>query len=147
MSFSLADAGERRFVRSGSSSSAFIVGALFLVVFLAASVAMFVQLDASAAAQAAEGLELSRAVAAASDAAERFAADPTGMDNVAVEDDLVVVCDVYASEATPPQATGMLYLAEITVFRADDYALDGAVPNGEPIYEIETACYVGGGQR
>ena len=151
MSFNLATGGKRRFTHARRSGSAFIVEALFLLVFLCASAAVFTQLFAHAANQASEGLELSRAVAVASDAAERFAADPEGVENVALEDGFLVTCEVTSEpgEASGAEGNGRgtLYHATIRVYAEGNYPETGERPDGKPTYELQTACYERGDAR
>lgn len=141
MSFNLASKSKQRFARAGQSGSAFIVEALILLVFLAASVAVFTQLFAHAATQATESVQLSRAVAMASDTAERFAADPDGVQAVTADDGLIVAC----TTTQTPTERGVMHHATIRVYKATDDAKGGDLPDGEPIYEIQTACYESGG--
>ena len=175
MSFNLATGGKRRFTHARRSGSAFIVEALFLLVFLCASAAVFTQLFAHAANQASEGLELSRAVAVASDAAERFAADPEGVEDVALEDGFLVTCEVTAEPvdrggiagdgrgagdtsgvgtggasgvgSASGNERGTLYHATIRVYAEGNYPETGERPDGKPTYELQTACYERGDAR
>ena len=166
MSFNLATGGKRRFSHAGRSGSAFIVEALFLLFFLTASAAVFTQLFAHAANQATEGLELSRAVAVASDTAEQFAANPESIEAVALEDGLLVTCEVtaepggdngVASGARDINADGAgsnigggggtLYHATIRVYSEGSFPEAGQLPEGKPIYELQTARYERGDAR
>ena len=156
MSFNLATGGKRRFTHAGRSGSAFIVEALFLLVFLTASAAVFTQLFAHAANQATEGLELSRAVAVASDTAEQFAANPESVEAVALEDGLLVTCEVTAEPGGDNGAVGnvgggggggTLYHATIRVYSEGSLPEAGQLPEGKPIYELQTARYERGDAR
>ena len=137
MSFNLTSGnGHRfRFARTNRAGAAFIVEALLLLVFLAAAVAIFVRLFALSTTQAAEAEQLTRAVAAAQSAAERFAAAPDAPPMVEI-DGLRVQVSV-TPEETP---AGTLYHATITVFAAGETA-DGT---DTPLYTLETATYRGG---
>ena len=158
MSLHLTTSRARIEQRPAWSGTAFIVEALFLLVFLVASTAVFVQLFAHAKQQSAESLELSRAVALASNTAERFAANPESTIGITRDGELAAVCTV-----TPEQhESGILYKAEISV-----YADLGSTPSGAdanvsnanannagayasadtPLYTVSTACYVGGEGR
>ena len=201
MSFNLATGGKRRFTHAGRSGSAFIVEALFLLVFLTASAAVFTQLFAHAANQATEGLELSRAVAVASDTAEQFAANPESVEAMALEDGLLVTCEVTAEpggdngvasgardinadgaggsggevrtqdESADGRGSGYgigggaqdanadgaggnvgggggtLYHATIRVYSEGSLPEAGQLPEGKPIYELQTARYERGDAR
>ena len=129
MSFELPTHRPEISTRPGWASGAFIVESLLLLVFLIGSLAIFTQMFAVAAEQAAEGGTLSAAVAAAGNTAERFAADPTDIATEAHEGDLRIVSDV-TSEA---RAGGMLYHATISVFDAN---------GSEPVYTVTTSRYV-----
>ena len=131
MSFNLATERTHRSRLSRRSGAGFIIEALFLLVFLAAAAAVFVQLFALAAEQSVESVELSRAVAAASNTAERFAADPASIGESETVDDLIVKCTVTDED----RAAGTLHTATIAVYRAD------AAADGEPVYTISTAAY------
>ena len=122
--------------------AAFVVEALILLVFLAACLAVFMQLFGDANETGRQNVRLERAVEAASNRAERFAADPlagmadsSGAGLLETEVDtpegtLVVTCDV-----TPePLEAGVLYRAEIGVWDGD-----------ELVYDLATARYVADG--
>ena len=131
MSFNLSTERTHRSQLTRQSDVGFIIEALFLLVFLAAAAAVFVQLFALAAEQSVESVELSRAVAAASNTAERFAADPLSVEESETVDGFVVKCDVTDDD----RAEGTLHKATITVYRAD------AAADGAPVYSISTAAY------
>ena len=141
MSFNLTTERRHRFGLPTWSGSAFIVEALLLLLFLAASAAIFTQLFAHAATQATESLELSRAVAVANDTAERFAADPDSIEDVTLSDGMVVVC----TTTSDGYGAGTLYHATISGYGQDAYPVPGELPVGEPVYSISTARYRGGG--
>ena len=109
------------------SSLAFIVESLVLLVFLIASLAVIMQVLAASANKATESRQLEQAVILASNAAERFSADPTGIEETTMVDGLALTCKV--SETALAQGTR--YEASITVFSE----------NGE-IYRLNTARYV-----
>ena len=110
------------------SGMAVVVEAMFLLVFLVASLAVIMQVFAASTLRAQEGRHLAEAVACATSAAERFAADPAAAGGTTTEGDLEVVCDV-TSEQT---AAGTLYHATITVLD------ENAEP---PVYVLETSRY------
>ncbi|MBQ3302288.1 MAG: hypothetical protein IJH04_09155 [Eggerthellaceae bacterium] len=122
------------------SGAAFIVGALLLLVFVATSSAIFVQLFAFATGQATDSVELSQAVAAAQNVAERFAADPESIDRTTQFDNLVVASDIDDEK----REHGTFYTATISVYKSDVAANAEGSPSGEPIYSISTARYVEG---
>lgn len=121
------------------SGAAVLVEAMLLLVFLIASLAVLVQMFATAVNCADESAQLTAAVAAASDMAEQFAADPTNIAEETNADGLLVVCDVKAE----PRKAGTLYHAEISVYAADADASAGAVtaPAGDPVYSVSTSRF------
>lgn len=151
MSFSLTSPREHRTVRPAWSGSAFIVEALFVLLFLAASSALFVRLFAHAVSEANMSLDLSQAVAQAQDVAERFAADPRSVEEVAVSDDMLTICSIEEEETS----RGTLYHATVSVYRLEDLdgnlgvvppvadlaSLDGQLPT-DPLYSVTTARYL-----
>jgi len=129
MSFQLPAHRSTMSARPGWASAAFIVESLLLLVFLVGSLAVFTQVFAAAAQQSAEASALSTSVELASSAAERFAADPTGISPETQEGDFRVVSEVTSDK----RAGGTLYRADISVFGAD---------GDDPIYEVTTSRYV-----
>ena len=154
MSFSLTSPREHRTVRPAWSGSAFIVEALFVLLFLAASSALFVRLFAHAVAEANLSMDLSQAVAQAQDVAECFAADPQSVEEVTISGDMVTVCSIEEEETSK----GTLYHARISVYRLEDLgpelgvdpegtSLLDTLPSDEPLYSVTTARYQGGDGR
>ena len=137
MSIDLANHRKSRPGRPLWSGTAFLVEALLLLVFLAASLAVFAQLFAAAAEKTAESDQLSRAVAAADNVAEQFAANPHAVSAVNEIDDLVVVCDV----ADEPRDGGVLHKATITVYERSTAEATGSVSTGDPVFSVSTARY------
>lgn len=127
------------------SGAAILVESMLLLVFLIASLAIFTQMFSASLERAEESRELTAAVAAASGAAERFAAHPSQASGETVVGDLRVVCDVQAE----PHQVGTLYRADISVFRMDangdgaDASADGggAGVGDEAIYSISTSKF------
>lgn len=108
---------------------AFLVEALVVLAFLMLAMAVFVQLFAGAQLEALHANDLSEAVLAATNRAEEFSADPTGVLATSEEGDFVITCDV-----TPnTMAGGTLFEATIVVQK-----------NGDDIYTLETSRYVSG---
>ena len=156
MSFSLTSPREHRTVRPAWSGSAFIVEALFVLLFLAAFSALFVRLFAHAVSEANMSLDLSQAVAQAQDVAERFAADPRSVEEITVSGDMMTVCSIEEEET----GRGTLYHATVWVYRledldgnlgmdpevADQASLDAWLP-AEPLYSVTTARYLRGDDR
>jgi len=121
---------QRRMHRtSGFKNGAFIIEALILLIFLVLSIAVFTQLFAWSASQSTKSYDLQQAVLAATNTAEEFANDPTGVDELTTEGDLDVVCDVTPSD----MPNGTLYSAHITVDK-----------DGEELYSLDTKRYVRG---
>lgn len=110
------------------SGSAVLVESMLLLVFLIASLAIFTQMFSASLVRAEESGELTTAVAAATEVAERFAADPVQAGGAQEVDGMRVVCDVQ-EEA---HRAGTLYRADIAV-----YATDG----NEPVYSITTSRF------
>lgn len=119
----------KRLTAGGSwTGVAFIVEAMLLLVFLVASLALFSNLFASAVQRSDESRELTAAVAAASDVAERFAADPSSVEKTTQRGDLTVVCDASVDK----RAAGSYHRAFIKVVNT----------MGDTVYTIDTGCYV-----
>lgn len=107
---------------------ALIVEAMVLLLFLVASLSIITQVFFAAAARGQEGYELAEAVAAATNVAERFAADPRSAEGSTKQGSMLVSCEVN----NEPTATGTLYHATIQV-RVDE--------RGKPVYELTTARF------
>ena len=137
MSIDLANHQRSRPGRPLWSGTAFLVEALLLLVFLAASLAVFAQLFAVSAEKTAESDRLSRAVAAADNVAEQFAANPHAVSAVKEVDDLVVVCDV----VDEPRDGGTLHKATITVYERSSAEATGSVSTGDSVFSVSTARY------
>lgn len=159
--------GRHRAERSVWPGAAFIVEALLLLVFLAGSLAVLMELNADADAAGRQSADLMEAMTLASNAAEEFAANPelvTATGALGDEEEaarvrygtgLVMTRTVEAE----PLAAGTMYRARIAVWHegapaaelagagsggpkpapAEGSGADGAA---EPVYTLETACYV-----
>lgn len=124
----------RRSRRTGSADSsgmAFLVEVLALVLLLAASLAVLVQVFSSSQITARQSVQAERAVSLASQEAEAFAADPTSLPQDQTQEGLTATCQI-TPKAT---AAGTLYDAHITV-------TDEA---GNQVYELTSSRYVSGG--
>lgn len=114
--------------RSSWHGTAFIIEAIVLLAFLVGSVALFMQLFANASSKGAENENLAHAIVLASNSAERFAVEPTGVaDETETEDGFQVTCTVTAEET----GGGTLYRADIVVSMGED-----------ELYGLQTAKYV-----
>ena len=124
------------------SGAAMLVEAMLLLAFLIASLAVLTQMFAAAVEKANEGVQLTTAVAAASETAERFAANPAGVPEEQVVDNMLIVCKV----TDEPHTAGVLYHADISVYAAAPGvdASAGTAPQGEPVYSISTSRYESG---
>ena len=122
MSFQLASEHKGMTTRPSWANASFIVEAMVLLVFLIASLAVFMQLFSASLQHSRESGELTDAVAAASSTAERFAADPQGVPAVAQVGDLLVTCNVKPVK----HERGTLYQADIRVYGASTDAADVA---------------------
>lgn len=122
------------------SGMAFLVESMALVVVLMVALAILTQLFALSLDRSRQGEELAQAVALASNVAERFGADPQGAPAERVEGNLRARCEVTAREC----ADGVLYQADISVYPADS---SRSLGEGESVYELKTAAFVGGGKR
>lgn len=111
----------------GHRGSAFLVEALVVLCFLMIALAVFVQLFSKAQVQGLGANQLSRAVFVATNYAEEFSADPTGVEAQKVEDDLTATCSVEQNK----RDGGTLYEATIEVS-------DGS----KTVYTLTTARYV-----
>ena len=131
MSFQLPSVTRSSQERPAWSGMAVVVESMLLLLFLIGSLAILLQLFATGTSRASEGERLAQAVAAATSAAERFAADPADSGGTTEQDELQVVCDVTEEDA----GAGTLYHATITVFSEEQEP---------PVYVLETARYVRG---
>lgn len=122
--------------RSQQSGSAFLVESMVLLVFLTVAVAVAIQLFSGALERAGNGENLSRAVAAGSEVAERFAADPIATSGAFVVEGMDVTCTV-TEEAT---GHGTLYHATIDVLGKT--GSERSAENTAPMYSISTSRYV-----
>ncbi len=129
MSFQLPTSHPRTGSGTSRAGTAMLVEAMILLVFLIASLAVFMQMFSASLTRADESRELTMAVAAASDVAEQFAAYPEQAGGEQTLDGMHVVCDVQEE----PRPSGILYRADISV-----YADDGSA---EPLYSITTARF------
>lgn len=125
--------------RSSWTGVAFIVESMLLLVFLIGSFAVFTQMFAKAIYQADESRTITAAVTAASNSAERFAANPASAD--ASSQDIVDGMVVVRQVTTQKRDHGTFYTADIMVY-AD--AASYASGQAEPLYTIRTARYVSG---
>lgn len=159
--------GRRRTERAVWPGAAFIVEALLLLVFLAGSLAVLMEVNAAADVRGKESARLVNALTFASNSAESFAADPEGAlagtsvvadvtdGNVQYAWDLALVREV----AVEPTEAGALYTATITVWNVEDvmeisentqgvqatYEVTLADEAAEPVYQLATSAYVSGG--
>lgn len=118
---------ESREERPARRNTALIVESLVLLVFLIASLAIITRLLVVSLDNAEKSKSLEHAVILATNAAERFTAQPASASDVERDGELTVRCEV-----TPERlGAGTLYSATITV--ADE--------DGE-IYRISTSSYV-----
>ena len=130
MSFDLMSKGDRRLTQPSWTNMTFIVEAMLLLVFLVASLAVFMQLFSAALQRSAESRELTDAVAAASTVAEQFAAYPEEAPEVSRAKNLTVTCKVKHET----RENGRMYYADIAVYRGDK-------PEGDPVYSLSTSAY------
>lgn len=110
---------------------AFLVEALIILAFLMLSLAVFVRLFVGAQLEGIAANRKSEAVLAATNIAEEFSANPTGVATTSEVGDLVVTCDVKPDK----REAGTLYNATIVVTH-----------DSEEVYRLQTARYVSGGE-
>jgi type II secretory pathway pseudopilin PulG len=115
------------------SGAAFLVESMLLLVLLAVSMSVLVQVFGLSLQRSHESEELSRAIAAAEDAAERFASDPAAAEGTIDVDGLRVVCEVDEES----QHHGTFYRATISVY---DFGEPDAGQGA--LYALSTARYV-----
>ena len=122
---------QRSIRRAGTRrGTAFLVEALFVLVLLMASIAVFVRLFSGAQLAGMHANRTSQAVIAATNCAEEFCADPQGVAPKSTQGDFVITCDVTPTK----RQAGTYYEAHIVVSA-----------EGETIYELVSARYVSGG--
>lgn len=112
----------------GHRGTAFLIEALVVLAFLMVALAVFVQLFTKAQIQGVKANQLSQAVLIATNYAEEFCADPTGVGAQVEKDGLVATCKVSEDKHT----AGTLYDATIEVS-------DGT----QTVYTLHTSRYVG----
>ena len=151
-------------------STAFIVEAMVLLVFLVLALAMTTKMTIGARSDAALASDLSRAVALAQNTAEEFSADPAGFAASPTiiregEGGLRAQCTVEAEQRT----AGTMYTAHIVVTGGDSVlaqrarakaaaageggsavgdaagTADDAGADGSEVYCVDTSAYVSGG--
>lgn len=114
----------------GKRGIAFVVEALVLLAFLAAFMAVIMQLFGGASVRGTAATELDRAVVLATNVAEHFAADPESIPAELQDRGYAVRSTV----ARDPRPGGVLYSLESTVLNEA----------GEPVYSLATTRYVSG---
>ncbi|NHM16324.1 hypothetical protein GMI69_06585 [Eggerthellaceae bacterium zg-887] len=124
--------GQRLVTRRASDrttwpGAAFVLEALLLLLFVTAALAVLLQLFAWAQLRGNDAAYLTEAVTIATNAAERFAQNPTAVQETSKEG----AYDVTYQITPEKNAAGTLYSAHISVAR------DGGI-----IYELDTANYV-----
>lgn len=134
MSMEFVTRATTRKARTSWSSIAFIVESILLLVFLVASLAVLTQVFTASLTRSIEGRTLDAATIAATSAAERFAADPTTVEESTTVGDLQVTCQVTEQK----RAQGTLFEAQIDV---RDNSMEGA---GAIVYSITTSRYESG---
>ena len=108
----------------------FLVEALLVLALLMACLAVFVRLFSAAQLEGLHANHISEAVIVATNCAEEFCADPTGVDGSSSRDGFDVTCEV-----TPTRRDGGTYYEAHIVVSAND----------EKLYELDTSRYVSGG--
>lgn len=106
----------------------FLIEALVVLAFIMLALAVFVRLFSSAQLEGMHANQVSQAVLIATNCAEEFSADPTGMQESFEQDGLLVRCSTTDERHT----AGTLYEAVISVYNQA----------GEELYVLETSRYV-----
>ena len=112
-------------------SIAFMVESILLLVFLAASLAVLTGVFSTSLSSSIESRTQDAAVIAASTMAERFAADPAGLEPEIQIGDLRVINSVTSEQ----RVGGTMYHADIAVYDATEFGSD------EPVYTLATSSY------
>ena len=128
MTPSAASRNRQRTGRPSWSGLAVVVEAMVLLLALVGSLAVLTQLFAAASVRAQEGRQLALAVSCATNAAERFAANPAEAEGATEQDGMTTTCMV----TEHPTAQGTPYQANITVQDAT---------GSEPLYTLTTSRY------
>lgn len=136
---------DESFPHARHSNRALIVEALVLLVFIAAAVALIIQVFAAAEVQGRDAHNLQQSTQYATAAAEAFAAAPANASGTVyyasdgtVVDAQSAAFSVITAVTADKQASGTLYHANITVYAAD----------GSQTYAVQTERYLsrtGGG--
>ena len=153
MSFSLSSRHTNVSQQSRWPGAAFLIESMLLLVFVTISIVVFTQLFVASSARAFESEELANAVAVASNAAERFAADPRNVTQVSAENDLIVTTGVRPER----WQGGTLYHATIRVYEISGEGASAAagaqdatnvahssllaIADSTPVYTLTTAVY------
>lgn len=125
------------------AGTAFLVEALMLLAFLIAMLALFMALFTGAVQRERQAEQLTQAIMLAQNVAERFAADPSSVEEAYAQDGLVAQVESTAEE----REEGTLWHATITV-RADSPNANSADAEARQrvsddiAYQLQTSRYV-----
>ena len=122
--------------RSSWTSVAFIVEAILLLFFLAASLAVLVQVFFSSLNRSVESRTLDAATIAASSIAEHFAANPSDVRDETQLGELKVVC----AKSEEQRKDGTMYYVHIDVYDTSEVGGD------KPVYSLDSSSYQPGGE-
>ena len=137
MSFQLPTERTREDTAPSWSNASFLIESMLLLVFLIASLAVFTQMFSASMARAEDSRQLTAAVTAASDTAERFTANPSGVNAIEENNGMIVTCDVDSDE----RESGTLYHAKISVYKAESFDLYDMRAVADPVYSVSTARF------
>lgn len=140
------------FFKRNWTGAAFIVEALILLVFVAGTLAVLLNIFARSYTVGQASQKEARAILVATNVAETFAASPAEGIFVSTEGDFVTSCLVQEEKTS----AGTLYNARISVYSLKDFERDDGealtandlVPvyfdSWTPVYELTTARYISG---
>lgn len=137
MSFQLPTERTHEEVAPSWSNAAFLVESMLLLVFLIASLAVFTQMFSASVTHAENSRQLTAAVTAASDTAERFAANPSQVSAIEENGGLIVACNISSED----RLSGTLYHATISVYAPNSFDRSAGQPTGDPVYSVSTARF------
>lgn len=148
----LFEGGSAKRREGGSTISAFVIEAVLLILFLAASLAVVMGMLSLSYRQETQAALETRAMSYAIECAERFVIDPEGQSAsyAIAEEGMAITCDVTSFQ----MAAGVMCYAHITVYPTDDVpvpvhplahlSLPGSDEGsqGDIVFELDTARYV-----
>ena len=152
----LFEGGSPKRSEGGSPVSAFVIEAVLLILFLAASLAVVMSMLSLSYRQETQAALATRAMSYAVECAERFVIEPEGSEASysTIEEGMAITCEVTSFQ----MAAGTMCYAHITVYPTEDVPVpvhplaslslpsaeadSAGAPEAEIVFELDTARYV-----